>query len=85
MKYNLIDGKPQAIDFINVNVSNPADGLLEMLGIGKNVVETEIPEYNAETHHLQESYTEDETTIYHNYTVALNEVIENADATDLEV
>ena len=48
--------------------TNPTEEAVRKAGY-KDLVYGEVPEYNVQTQYLNETYTEDDTTIYVNYEV----------------
>ena len=48
--------------------TNPTEETVRKAGY-KDLVYGEVPEYNVQTQYLNETYTEDDTTIYVNYEV----------------
>ena len=54
--------------------TNPTEETIRKAGY-KNVVYSDMPEYDIETQYLAEVYTEDDTTIYVGYEVKDNEIL----------
>ena len=60
--------------FNNRIYTNPTEEIVRKAGY-KNVVYSDMPEYDIETQYLVEVYTEDDTTIYVSYEVKDSEIL----------
>lgn len=71
--YKLENGRPKKfkggfVVYNNRIYTNPKEEVIRLAGY-KNLVYSEVPEYNEEIQYLNSTYTEDEYNIYVNYEI----------------
>ena len=78
MRYIIENGRLKEVDFVSTTITNPSDDVLDVLGIGKILVEEQKPQVK-ENQILEAYYEQTDTQIVKKYRIS-EEV--SADETD---